>query len=183
MDKVVLSEISLTYGEVKTPKGFEIDRKSIKNDIVSSYVEKNRVSNNDKDFSYNDYKLNFSQKIGWLLDYIRDHFAEKYKQSLINKNIFGNVYSPSEVSLCRNNVDPVDLRNSPDYTLIYIVDCEKESCQLVIEYDDNRRKGGTWHVPVKNNHFYLFPSTQKYFFTENKSEKLNVILTVTYEYI
>ena len=80
MDKVVLSEISLVHGEVKTPKGFEIDRKKIKNDIISSYVEKNRVSNNNKDFSYNDYKLNISQKIRWLLDYIRDHFNEKYKQ-------------------------------------------------------------------------------------------------------
>ena len=183
MDKVVLSEISLVHGEVKTPKGFEIDRKKIKNDIISSYVEKNRVSNNNKDFSYNDFKLNISQKIRWLLDYIRDHFNEKYKQSLINKTVFGNVYNPSEVSLCRNNVDPVDLRNSADYTLIYIVDCEEKSSEIVIEFEDNRRKGRTWHVPIKNNHFYLFPSTQKYFFTANKSKQLNVILTVTYEYI
>ena len=53
----------------------------------------------------------------------------------------------------------------------------------VIEYDNNRRKGRTWHVPIKNNHFYLFPSTQKYFFTANKSKQLNTILTITYEYI
>ena len=39
MDKVVLSEISLVHGEVKTPKGFEIDRKEIKNSIVSSYAK------------------------------------------------------------------------------------------------------------------------------------------------
>ena len=183
MDKVVLSEISLVHGEVKTPKGFEIDRKEIKNSIVSSYLNKNRTSNNKKDFSYDDYKIDFSQKMQWLLDYIRDHFYEKCKQSLVNKIIFGNVYAPSEVSLCRNNVDPVDLRHSPDYTLIYIVDCGEKSSELVIEYEDNRRKGRTWHVPIKNNHFYLFPSTQKYFFTANKSKQLNTILTITYEYI
>ena len=183
MDKVVLSEISLVHGEVKTPKGFEIDRKEIKNSIISSYLKKDRASNNKKDFSYDDYKIDFFQKIQWLLDYIRDHFNEKYKRSLVSKIIFGNVYSPSEVSLCRNNVDPVDLRHSADYTLIYIVDCGEKSSELVIEYDNNRRKGRTWHVPIKNNHFYLFPSTQKYFFTANKSKQLNVILTVTYEYI
>ena len=183
MDKVVLSEISLVHGEVKTPKGFEIDRKEIKNSIISSYLKKDRASDNKKDFSYDDYKIDFSQKMQWLLDYIRDHFNEKYKRSLVSKIVFGNVYAPSEVSLCRNNVDPVDLKDSADYTLIYIVDCGEKSSELVIEYEDNRRKGRTWHVPIKNNHFYLFPSTQKYFFTANKSKQLNVILTVTYEYI
>ena len=183
MDKVVLSEISLVHGEVKTPKGFEIDHKEIKNSIISSYLKKDRASDNKKDFSYDDYKIDFSQKMQWLLDYIRDHFNEKYRRSLVSKIVFGNVYAPSEVSLCRNNVDPVDLRHSADYTLIYIVDCGEKSSELVIEYDNNRRKGRTWHVPIKNNHFYLFPSTQKYFFTANKSKQLNVILTVTYEYI
>ena len=68
MDKVVLSEISLVHGEVKTPKGFEIDRKEIKNSIISSYLKKDRASNNKKDFSYDDYKIDFFVKIHWLLD-------------------------------------------------------------------------------------------------------------------
>ena len=183
MQKKVLSEIDMYYGSIETPKGFEIKRDVLKNFILNSFIKNQTMSNNQLDYSYADYELSHSREYSFLIDYIRDHFNEKYKRSLVSKIVFGNVYAPSEVSLCRNNVDPVDLKHSADYTLIYIVDCGEKSSELVIEYDNNRRKGRTWHVPIKNNHFYLFPSTQKYFFTANKSKQLNVILTVTYEYI
>ena len=57
MQKVVLSEISLIHGEVKTPKGFEIDRIKLKDNIISSFIKENRVSKNNKDYSYQDYQL------------------------------------------------------------------------------------------------------------------------------
>jgi hypothetical protein len=102
---------------------------------------------------------------------------------LVEKSQHGNVFHPKEQSFLRYNIEPVDLRNSPDYTLIYALDCAKDSCELVIEYDDNRRKNRTWHLPVHNNHFYMFPATQKYFITKNNSKQLNVMLTINYEYI
>ena len=182
MQKVVLSEVSLVYGEVKTPKGFEIDRKTIKNTIIDSYVKENRISDNVLDYSYNDYKIPHSQKLQWLVDYIRDHFKSEHHQTLIPKLNFATVLNSKEKSLNRNNIDPVDLRNAADYTCVYGVDINGD-CDLVIEYDDNRRAGRTWRVPIKNNNYYIFPSTQRYFFTANKSNKLNVILTMTYEYI
>ena len=52
MQKVVLSKINLIYGFVETPKGFEIDRKKIKNDILHSYVNEERVSDNNLDYLY-----------------------------------------------------------------------------------------------------------------------------------
>ena len=79
-------------------------------------------------------------------------------------------------------VNPVDLKHSPDYVMLYGVNTAKDSCNVYIEYDDNRRKGRTWHIPLNNNCFYIFPATQKYFISENKSEKSNVFLTSTYEY-
>ena len=58
----------------------------------------------------------------------------------------------NQKSFTRNNVDPVDLRNSPDYTLVYGVDLgEDKKAGVIIEYDDNRRKGRDWHKPLKNN--------------------------------
>ena len=36
---------------------------------------------------------------------------------------------------------------------------------------------------IKNNHFIMFPAINKYCITENTSDKLNTILTITYEYI
>tara|TARA_R100001086_G_scaffold245849_1_gene177314 strand:+ start:431 stop:982 length:552 start_codon:yes stop_codon:yes gene_type:complete len=183
MQKVVLSEISLIYGEIKTPKGFEIDRTKIKNDIISSFIKEDRISQNNKDYSYQDYKVPFSLPLQWLKDYLRDHVNLEHNITLIPKIDSGLILNPKEKSFLRNQVDPVDLRNSADYTLIYIVDCEEKSCELIIEFDDNRRKGRTWHVPIKNNCFYIFPATQKYFISENKSKKINVFLIMTYEYI
>jgi hypothetical protein len=182
MQKVVLSEISLIHGDVKTPKGYEINRTKIKNIILDSYVNEDRISNNKLDYSYNDYKVTYCQELQWLKDYIRDHYQLEHHYSLIPKIDFGTVLTPNERSYIRNNVDPVDLKNAPDYTCVYGVDVNSD-CDLVIEYNDNRRAGRTWHVPLKNNRYYIFPSTQRYFFTANKSSKLNIILTSTYEYI
>ena len=39
--------------------------------------------------------------------------------TLVNKETWGNVYKPKEISIPLLNIDPVDLRNSPDYTLLY----------------------------------------------------------------
>ena len=36
---------------------------------------------------------------------------------------------PKEKSWTRNQVEPVDLRNSPDYTLIYGVDIQEDSSE------------------------------------------------------
>ncbi len=183
MQKKVLSEIDLYYGEIKTPKGFEIKRDTIKNGIVNSFITEKRISNNIRDYSYSDYVCEYSQPLQWLQDYIRDHFKVEYNKTLISKLTWGNVYEYNQKSFSRANVDPVDLRNAADYTFIYAVDIGKDSTGIVIEYDDNRRKGRTWHIPLNNNNFVMFPSTNQYFISPNKSEQMNVILTTTYEYI
>ena len=56
MFKKVLTEIPLFHGEVKMPKGFEIDRSKLKADILSSYNLNNSVSNNPYDYKILDYE-------------------------------------------------------------------------------------------------------------------------------
>ena len=38
-------------------------------------------------------------------------------------------------------------------------------------------------MPIKNNNFFMFPASNKYYFTPNLSKGLNVILTVNYEFV
>jgi len=71
MEKKVLSEIDLYYGDVEMPKGFEIDRKKLQSDILSSNI-------NNKDFP-------FSRNWDMLNTYIREHINLEYGFSLINK--------------------------------------------------------------------------------------------------
>ena len=180
MQKKVLSEIDLYIDTVYV---INIDRAKIKNDILNSFAFDKRLSQNKKDYSYHDFKVPFSKPLQWLKDYLRDHFRVDYHRTLIPKKEWGNIYNQHESSLARHQVDLIDLKNSPDYTCVYGVEVAKDSCELVIEYDDNRRKNRTWHIPLENNQFIIFPSTQRYFISQNKSKQMNIFLTLTYTYI
>jgi len=167
MDKKVLSEIALYYGDVSMPKDWEIDRNELAHHILHSNLTNEALS-----FSQTFHKLN---------TYIREHINLKYDFQLINKKIWGNIYSPHETTLPLLNIDPVDLRNSPDYTLLYGVNVK--DCSVRIHYDNNRRKGKSWDMPLINNNFIMFPSTQMYYITNTQKDSLNFIQTITYEYI
>ena len=179
MLKKVLSEIDLYIDTVHVIK---IDRSKIKNDILNSFAFEKRLSKNKKDYSYQDFKVPYSKPLSWLKDYLRDHFRVDYYRTLMGKKEWGNLYGPDESSFMRHQVEPLLLKDSPDYTCVYGVEVAKDSCELVIEYNDNRRANRTWHIPLKDNQFIIFPSTQRYFISQNTSKQMNVFLTMTYEY-
>ena len=167
MQKKVLSEIALYYGDVKMPKDWDIDRDRLQEDILKSKIQ--------------NIKFPFSRTWDMLNTYIREHINLEYNINLINKDTFGNIYKPGEISQPFINVDPVDLRNSPDYTLLYGVNVK--DCMVRIHYEDNRRKGRSWDIELTNNKFIMFPSTNMYYLTNNQKDSLNFVQTITYEYI
>ena len=169
MKKIILSEIGLYYGLIEMPKGFEIDREKLSIDIFTSTIQ-------NKEFP-------FSKSWDMLQTYLREHINLEYGFTLVHKKTIGDIYKPRQHSHSYLQVDPVDLRNSPDYVMLYGVNVGKDSCRVFIEYDDNRRKGRSWEIPLNNNDFIMFPSTQRYHITANSSEQLNFILTTTYEFI
>ena len=167
MQKKVLSEIGLYYGNVAMPKGFEIDRDKLQSDILSSQINKK--------------KFPFSRTWDMLNTYIREHINVEYGVQLVNKEMWGNVYKPKELSPPLLNIDPVDLRNAPDYTLLYGVNVK--DCSVRIHYDANRRAGRSWDISLTDNQFLMFPSMQMYYITNNQKDSLNSILTITHEFI
>jgi hypothetical protein len=169
MQKKVLSEIGLYHGTIDMPKYWDIDREKLAQDILTQNLF-------NKEFP-------FSKQWDMLNTYMRDHINLEYDFSLINKKTWGNIYKPKEKSDPLLQIDPVDLRNSPDYVLLYGVKVAKDSCFVRIHFDDNRRKGRSWDIPIHNNDFIMFPSTQMYTISENKSDALNFIQTITYEFI
>ena len=167
MQKKVLSEIALYYGDVAMPKDWDIDRDKLSSDILQSVIQKK--------------KFPFSRTWDMLTTYIRDHVKLNYGFSLVSKETRGNIYKPGETTIPLLNIDPVDLRNSPDYTLLYGV--KVKDCSVRIHYEDNRRKGRSWDIPLINNQFIMFPSTNMYYLTNNQKDSLNFVQTITYEYI
>jgi hypothetical protein len=167
MQKKILSEQALFYGDVEMPKDWDIDRDKLSSDILQSQIH------------YKEFP--FSRNWDMLNTYIREHIGVEYDISLVNKNMWGDMYKPNEVTKPLLNIDPVDLRNSPDYTLLYGV--KIKDCMVRIHYNDNRRKGRSWDIPLENNKFIMFPSTNMYYLTNNQKDSLNFVHTITYEYI
>jgi hypothetical protein len=167
MRKHVLTEQAIYYGDVSMPQYWEIDRDYLSNQILYS-----NLTNNEFLFSPTWDKLN---------KYIIEHVNLKYQFKLVNKKTWGNIYKPLEKETYLSKVDPIDLKNSPDFVLLYGVNVE--DCNIKIFYDDNRRKGRSWIMPLKNNKFVMFPSTNSYTIINDQKNNLNFIQTITYEFV
>ena len=167
MRKKVLTEQALYYGDVDMPKYWDIDRNKLTNDILQS--------------TFNSKEFPFSKTWDMLNTYMLDHIRLEYDINLINKSTWGNIYKPNETTIPLLNINPVDLYNSPDFTMLYGV--KVKDCNVRIHFDDNRRKGRSWDMELKNNQFIMFPSTNMYYLTNNQKDSLNFVQTITYEYI
>jgi len=167
MQKKVLSEQSIYFGKIKMPKDWEIDQ----NDLAHHILHSNLTS---KD-------LQFSPTLDKLNTYVKEFIKLKYSIALVNKKEWGNIYKPKETTPPLLKVDPLDLQNSPDFTLLYGV--KTKNCVVKIHYDDNRRKGMSWNLELEDNMFIMFPSTNMYYLTNNQKDSLNFVQTITYEYI
>jgi len=167
MNKQLLSEQAIYFGDVKMPEGFEINPLKLSNDILQS--------------NFYNKKFPFSKIWDMLNKYITEHIKLNYGMTLINKDTWGDIYEARQCSTPLLNINPVDLTNSPDYTLLYGVDVKE--CDVRIYYDDNRKKGRSWDIDLTNNKFIMFPSTCMYYITNNQKNSLNFIQTIIYESI
>ena len=166
MEKKILTEQSLYIGDVSMPKDFEINRKELAHYILHCKLTGEKYPH--------------SRTQDMLTAYISENFNLKYKRKLIYKESWGDIYKPLQITPPISNVDPVDLKHSPDYTMLYGI--EVEDCIVRIYYDDNRRKGRSWDIPLENNKFIIFPSSNTYYITNNQKDSLNFVQTITYDH-
>ena len=131
----ILSKIDLYYGDISMPTDFEIDKDQLQKDILTSIIQ--------------DCKFPFSKEWDKLNSYLREHINVEYGFSLINKLTTGLMFKPNESNLPESENDKVDLRNSPDYVMLYGVDLENTNVRIY--YDDNRRAGRSWDINLQNN--------------------------------
>ena len=167
INKRILSQIDLYYGSISMPKGVEINR-----EILQTHIVEQIVKNSDLPFSKEWDKLN---------TYLREHINLEYGFTLVNKKTTGYMFQPKQSNIPESENNKVDLRNSPDYVMLYGVNVE--NCNVRIYYDDNRRAGRSWDISLKNNGFIMFPSTQIFHIDNNQKDKLNFLLKTTYEYL
>ena len=184
MDKKVLSEIALYHGTVEMPKDFDIDRKKLSSDILDSGAQKDTPTEDGVIYyREKDCLLPFSRQSDMLDIYIREKFLIDYKMILELKNSFGNIFQPQDKSYLRHHVNPMDLKESPAFTMVYGVNVALDSCNIIIEYNNNNIKGLTCSLPLKENDYLVFPSHLRYMVSTNQSYKTNCMLTSTYKYL
>lgn len=178
MYKKILSQTILFEGEIKLPKHHEVDRYLIKSDILYSKINQRTVSQNPYHFAFGDYEINSSKP----LELVRAYFHEKarvYHNLVLEPRLsFGNVFDPKQQSFFRNMIDPTNIKDSPDFVMIYGVDVKDAS--VVLETQNKRGINELSSYPIENNKFIAFPSYVRFFINENDSFNTNVFLTTTY---
>ncbi len=181
MNRRTLSRTDIFYGEVNQ-KELALDIDQMKYKIYESFIE-NKLEDRISDH----LKVLNCDAMFHMTHYITDYFlfhSNKDRLGLSKitlQNQFGYCLLPGISTLSKSHNKPLDPVTSPDFTLVYCVDVQENSCDLVIEYDDHRRKGRSWQFPVKNNSYYMFNSSLRYYITKNKSDKINTFFIQTYE--
>ena len=120
---------------------------------------------------------------GKRIQVITDFIKVEHNLNLVPKKIYGNFYEKNEVSKPRLEIDLVDLRNSCDFVFLYGAEIDSETCEVVVYYDDNRRKGRSWNINLKTNEFVMFPSSQLFYIKNNNNSHLNFVQTINFEYV
>lgn len=167
--KKILSETPLFYGQVKMPKHWEIDRNQLCGEILQS-----KIRNKD---------LLYSRTWEKIRTFITDFITLDHQLHLESRHTFGSIFEKNEISEPRLEMHYPDLNNSSDFVLLYGVNIDPETCTIVIDYDDNVRKGLKWQVELKNNKFVMFPASLRYFIKNKNNSSLNFVLTINYKKI
>jgi hypothetical protein len=170
-----LTETNLYFDTLDLPKGYELDKEDLIHDMIFS----KEVKNNLYPTTTKDYFIEHSKNVNRIYEYIKDHMQLQLNSNIMNRKYFAfskeidwcNLLYPTEEYHSNGVINPVDLKHSPDYTVIYAV--KTSPCFLIVYYDDNRRAGRSYKLDIKENEFYIFPSTLKYEITRNNSNDIN----------
>ena len=167
MDKTTLSELAVYSGNLELPKGLDFNPESLRADIID-------YNTSTKPFAY-------SRNLDILDKYMQDYFNLHYKKFLIRRDVSGFIIGRDVQTENMFEADPMNLKDATDFVLLYGVKIKKDSCNIVLEYDDNRLKNRWYKKEFHQNSYMIFPSTTIYRVTKNESSLTNYILKITYE--
>jgi len=167
INKKVLSETALYFGNLKMPKGYEIETDLLVKNITLSHY-------------YEDVEYSFSKTWDKINTFITDFMRVEYKTDLQSKNYYGSFYERNQISEPQFHLDFSSLKDAPDFVCLYGVEIDSDSCNIIINYDDNRRKNLRHEIKLKTNEFIIFPSSMSYYIKNKNNSYLNFIQSILY---
>jgi len=166
-----------------------IDLNKIQNHVLSFYKEDNRIKHPKYWYRHNYHKINYHQHIGWLTEFLSDHYAVSFNKKPIllqrDGGVTALIQQKNESINSHNHIDPYDYNNSPDLTVLYTVSDtdEKKPTYIVFEYENGRNRHCRWKLPLKKNHFIFFSSTLNHYITKNTNDDLLINLCFNFELV
>ena len=106
INKKVLSETALYFGNLKMPKGYEIETDLLVKNITLSHY-------------YEDVEYSFSKTWDKINTFITDFMRVEYKTDLQSKNYYGSFYERNQISEPQFHLDFSSLKDSPDFVCLY----------------------------------------------------------------
>ena len=183
-EKHRLTESFIVKGTIDSVSKINYDL--IRNHLFSNYSLTNRFED-DQYWYMRDYlKVPYHQHIQWINDYIRDHYREKYEQTLVPVSkdpLRAFIQQTGEQINTHNNVKEWHLEDSPDIDCIFTIKSGKKKSYIVFEYDDGRNKHRRWKEPLEENQFILFSSSLNRYITANDNKDFLVNLSCHYQLI
>jgi hypothetical protein len=176
MKKKVLTETNIYFDQL--PNISSVDNFKIKNFVLTNFlksIEKNELNKN----KYGDIEINTCQDITWVMDYVRDNVRLNYNFTLIPTKIFVNIHTKYETSIKRNHISYLDIPNSPDYTLMYVV--EANNSEIVLEYSNHRLKENSHNIELKNKDLIMWNSDLNYYLTPNLEQDYRILLFFNFQ--
>jgi|13_taG_2_1085334.scaffolds.fasta_scaffold16348_3 hypothetical protein len=170
IEKKIITAVPLFTGNVDMPKGWHLEKdEMVKNITIKNY--------------YEDVKDKFYKTIDRLETFIREYMHVDHRRHITRGDghyPYGRYYEKNEISKPMLEVNPFNLKASPDWVCLYGVEIDPGSCKIIITYNDNRKKGKKWIVDLETNKFVMFPATLEYYIENKNNSYLNYIQTLTY---
>lgn len=150
INKKILSEVIMYEGVVQMPEGFEIQKDEIVKHITAHQY-------------YEDYKIPFCKEVSRIETYILDYLRAEYKLPFeTGKKAIGYFYQSNERS------KPQFDDNYSDYTCIYTVETDPNTCSIILDKEN-------FNFKLETGNFIVFPSSLMYYIENVNNSYLNYI--------
>jgi hypothetical protein len=117
---------------------------------------------------------------------VRDHYRLEYGRTLVpvpKNSVAGIVQTTGEKINTHNHLDAFDLHGSPDVSCLYCVSSGEKETSVTFDYNDGRRKGWSWRVPMKTGQYILFSPEMNHYIGKNENKDFLINLSFRYHLI
>ena len=92
------------------------------------------------------------------------------------------MHEKNESTNTHDHVDCFDIKNSPDYSMVFYVQVPKDSGKIVFQWPTNKyNQYKRWWYPPSVGHYLIFPSTLDHFVTKNNSKDHRIAISFNFK--